>query len=248
MIRVLIIDDEAVCINLLSKQLEQSGKSISIVGSANSITEAIEKIERLSPELIFLDVELKGETGFELFAKFPNPDFQVIFTTAHSKYAVRAIKSSCLEYLLKPIDKTELLASIQKYEKLKQVSLNQQRLEILMENIHNGTDTINKIAIPNYENLVFVNVNEIIYCEADLKYTTIYTSRGEKIVSSKNLKEYEELLPPTVFFRSHKSYLINLNFVKKFFRSESYVQLLNGLQIDISHRKKDEFLKRFEKI
>ena len=247
MIRVFIIDDEAVCISLLSKQLEKCGKQVSIVGNAHSISEAVEKIQELLPELIFLDVELKGETGFDLFTKFPLPNFQVIFTTAHSKYAIQAIKSSCLEYLLKPIDNDELLAAIQKFEKLKQVSINQQRLEVLMENINNGTSVINKIAIPHYENMVFVNVNEIIYCEADLKYTTIYTSREEKIISSKNLKEYEDLLPSSVFLRCHKSFIINLNFVKKFFRLESRVQLINGVSIDISHRKKDEFLKRFEK-
>ena len=246
MINTLIIDDEPICIKLLRKQLSDNCKQVKVVETSHSIAEAITKIDKYNPELIFLDVELGSESGFDLFNYYPNPKFRVIFTTAHAKYAVKAIKSSCLEYLLKPIDVKELILSIQKYEKEKQIVVNQKRFEVLLENIQNNNNQINKIAIPGIASFVFLNINDILYCEADLKYTTFYTTKGDKIVSSKNLKEYEDALPSAIFFRCHKSYLVNLNYVRKFHRAESQLQLTNDILIDVSFRKKDEFLKLFE--
>ena len=247
MIKVVLVDDEPGNIELMQEMLQQYCKTVTVCGSATTIKAAVEMINTHLPELIFLDVEMKSETGFDLFKHFPSPGFQVIFATAHEQYALRAIRSSCLEYLLKPIDYKELIAAVEKFEKLKHLS-NKKSMEVLLENISSKKHQVNKIAVPASDGLIFLNTSDIIYCEASSNYTIICTANNNHIMSSKTLKEYEEMLDETKFFRCHKSYLINLDHIKKFTRSEGFrVQMQNDAWIDIAVRKKDEFLDLFEK-
>jgi two-component system LytT family response regulator len=161
---------------------------------------------------------------------------------------LQEIKSSCLQYLLKPIDYRELISAIEKYEKTKLISQNQKKIETLVENTKNSEKTLSKIAIPNADGYSFIDISEIQYCEADLNYTKVFTINGISFLSTKNLKEFEELLSPLNFFRCHKSWLINLNFVKKYSRTDgNRVQMVDEKWIDISFRKKDDFLKIFTK-
>ncbi len=247
MIKVVLIDDEPGNLELMQEMLQQYCKSVKVCGVATSIKNAVELINTHQPDLIFLDVEMKNETGFDLFKHFPSPNFQVIFATAHEQYALRAIRSSCLEYLLKPIDYKELMTAIEKFEKQQHLS-NKKNVEVLLDIIGNKKHQVNKIAIPTSDGLIFLNSNDIVYCEASSNYTIISTTANEHIMSSKTLKEYEELLEEKKFFRCHKSYLINLDYIKKFTRSEGFrVQMQNDAWIDIAIRKKDEFLDLFEK-
>lgn len=248
MIKAIIIDDEESCQNVLSELISFSNKQISLLGTAKTIAEGIKLIDDLKPELVFLDVELKDKLSFEILEKVRFKDFYTIVTTAHEKYAMRAIKASCLEFLLKPVDGNELNLAIDKFEKQQQVSYNQKKIEVLLENIGLPQYNIHKLAIPCNDGYTFINANDIIYCEADLKYTKIFTRNNENILSSKNLGEFEELLNHSPFFRCHKSYILNVNFVKKYLRSDTQVIMSNGALIDIASRKKDEFLKLFEKI
>ncbi|MBK6833267.1 MAG: response regulator transcription factor [Bacteroidetes bacterium] len=248
MIKAIIIDDEDSCQNVLRELLNYSNKQVQILATAKTIDEGIKIINEHRPELVFLDVELKDKLSFEILEKVRFKDFYTIVTTAHEKYAMKAIKSSCLEFLLKPVDGNELKIAIEKFEKQQQISYNQKKIEVLLENIGLPQHNIHKLAIPCNDGYTFINAEDIVYCEADLKYTKIFTRNNENVLSSKNLGEFEELLNHAPFFRCHKSFIINVNFVKKYLRSDTQVIMSNGTLIDIASRKKDEFLKLFERI
>jgi len=248
MIKTLIVDDENSCIEVLKELLSQYCKDIKVIATCSSVDDGVTLINELKPDLIFLDIELKNQLSFDILDRVIDKSLHVIFTTAHEKYAMRAIKASCIEYILKPVDAHELITAVRKLEKTMQLAFNQKRIQLLLENVSASTNMINKIAVPSVDGYVFINSNDIIYCEADLKYTNIYTTNNERIVSSKNLGEFEELLLGNVlFFRCHKSYLVNVDFVKKFIKLDSQVLMLNNKLIDVSSRKKDGFLKLFDK-
>ncbi|MBA3682611.1 MAG: response regulator transcription factor [Bacteroidetes bacterium] len=248
MIKTVIVDDENSCVEVLKELLAEYCKQITVIATGSSVDEGVQLINELKPDLVFLDIELKDQLSFAILDKLKDNNLHIIFTTAHEKYAVRAIKASCLEYLLKPVGATELVEAVNKFEKTKQIAFNQKKIEILLENMATSATNINKIAVPCNDGYVFVNSNDIIYCEADLKYTNLYTVKNERIVSSKNLGEFEELLMANPsFFRCHKSFIVNVNFVKKFLKADSQVQMQNDKLIDVSFRKKDEFLKLFDR-
>ncbi|MEO6303262.1 MAG: LytTR family DNA-binding domain-containing protein [Bacteroidia bacterium] len=248
MIKTVIIDDENSCIEVLKELIGEYCKQLTVIATGSSVEEGITLINELKPDLIFLDIELKDQLSFAILDKVKDTNLHIIFTTAHEKYAMRAIKASCLEYILKPVGAIELIDAVNKFEKTRQIAFNQKKIEVLLENMSTPSVNINKIAIPCNDGYVFVNSNDIIFCEADLKYTNIYTTKNERIVSSKNLGEFEELLVTNpIFFRCHKSFVVNVNFVQKFLKTDSQVLMSNDKLIDVSFRKKDEFLKLFER-
>jgi len=246
MIKALIIDDDKGCIETLNELCKKHLPQLTILGSANTIAQGGELIAKFQPDLVFLDVELKGEYGFDLFKNISQPRFKVIFTTAHEKYALKAIKASCLEFLLKPIDPVELKEAVAKFEKHREQSFDK-KIEALLSNLGGTNNAFPKIIIPSADSHTFLSVNEIVCCEADMNYTNVFTDKGIKIVSTKNLKEFEETLDASVFFRCHKSWLVNLNFIKKFLKSDSQLIMANDMCIDVSVRKKEEFLSLFKK-
>lgn len=248
MINVIIIDDDRGNIKYLQGLLKEYYPSVNVAASSCNLKDALSQIEKHNPEIVFLDVELEGEMGFDLFKTLTHPDFEVIFTTAHEKYALQAIKSSCLEYLLKPIDYRELIKALDKYVEYKKSVVNQKKLDVLLENMASTKSAIAKMAIPVSDGYQFLDVSEIVYCEADGNYTKVFTKQEGNFLSTKTLKEFEETLDGQQFFRCHKSWVINLNFIKKYSRSEgNRVQMINDKWIDISVRKREEFLKLFEK-
>lgn len=248
MTKAILVDDAPSNLQLLNGLLNEYCPTVSVVATCTSIKDAEKAIKKNEPELVFLDVELQNELGFNLFDLFPSPDFEVVFTTAHEKYALQAIKSSCLEYLLKPIDFRELIKAVEKFEKQKLLTVNKKKIEVLLENVNNSKQIVNKIAIPNANGYVFLNTSEILFCEADMNYTKVITSNRDSFLSTKNLKEFEEMLDTEVFFRCHKSWLINLNFIKQYSRIDgTRVQMTNDQWIDISVRKRDDFLKIFNR-
>lgn len=247
MIKAVIIDDDISCINALQKLLVKYAPNVAVLGSANTIKDGWELISKNKPELIFLDVELNGEMGFDLLKHNLPESVEIIFTTAHEKYALKAIKSSCLEYLLKPVNHMELQQAIEKFENKQSATANNKKIEVLLSNLSGQDNTFSKIIIPGHDSHTFLNTNEIVCCEADMNYTNVYTQKGEKIVSTKNLKEFEETLNLSKFFRCHKSWLINLDYIKKYLKGDSRVMMSNDMLIDISVRKKEEFLNLFKK-
>ncbi len=248
MTKAILVDDASSNLTTLTSLLKTYCPTIIVVATCSTITEAVNAIKQNQPALVFLDVELQNEMGFDLFNHFDAPTFEVIFTTAHEKYALQAIKSSCLEYLLKPIDYRELVNAIEKFERQQQLTINKKKIEVLLENVNSIQQKVNKIAIPNANGYVFLNTADILYCEADMNYTKVVTNTGDSFLSTKNLKEFEETLDFNIFFRCHKSWIINLDFIKQYSRIDgSRVQMINNQWIDISVRKRDEFLKLFQK-
>ncbi len=245
----IIIDDDNNCVKALAGIIKDYLPRVNVVGTAGNIKDAVKLINANQLDVVFLDVEIQAEMGFDLFKYISAPNFEVVFTTAHEKYALKAIKSSCFDFLLKPIEIEELVNTVNRLEALLgSVNNTDKRAGVLLENLSNKTKKVEKLAIPTKDGMMFINVKDIMYLEGDAKYTTLHLANGERYVSSKNIGEFEELLDEDVFFRCHRSWVVNLNCVVRFMKNDSQVVLTNGVSIDVSTRKKDEFLKLFSRI
>lgn len=247
--KCLIVDDDLNCIKALSGIIKDYIPTVEIVGTVQNIKDAVQTLNANEIDLVFLDVEIQHEMGFDLFKYIPKPKFEVVFTTAHEKYALKAIKSSCFDFLLKPIETEELIATVQRFsERLNEQKNTGERASVLMENLENTTRKVEKIAITNKDGLSILNTEEIMYLEGDAKYTTLHLVSGERYVSSKNIGEFEDLLDSEKFFRCHRSWMINLKYVVRFLKFDYQLELSNKKLIDVSTRKKEEFLKLFNKV
>jgi two-component system LytT family response regulator len=214
-----------------------------VCGLCESIDEAKIAIETSQPDLVFLDIQMPNKNGFELFKEIKEINFEVIFTTAHSEYAIEAIKRSALDYILKPINYIDLLGAVTRYENKSKKESQQKQFNVLLENIDTGDVAHKKMAISTDTGIEFVKYNSIIFLEAQNNYTKINLIDGTSIIASKTLKYFEELLPSELFFRIHKTYLVNMNFVKRFFKIDDFlVELTTGAKLPISLRKKNDFI------
>jgi len=220
MITAVIIDDEKKCVSLLKHLIENHCSDINVVGEAESAAQGLQVIQQHKPDLVFLDIEMPDKTGFELLKSLPEINFDLIFTTAYNHYAIKAIRFSALDYLLKPVDLDELKNALARVYKKHQKTGQQQSVEVLMSNIKSKQPNFSRISLSTQDGLVILHVDEIIYCEASGTYTIFYLKNREKIIVSKTLKEYEELLKDHSFFRVHNSFLINLNEVKKYVKGD----------------------------
>ena len=244
MIKTIIIDDEHNAREFLEKLLNRYlPNEFLVLDKCESVDKAIVSIEKNEPELIFLDVEMPNKNGFELLKEMKSRSFDVIFTTAYSEYAIKAIKENALDYLLKPINYIDLLETIKRYKQRLENNTKQDNLKIILNQIDSGDSNFNKIALPTESGYEIINPNQILYCQADSNYSSVTFINGKKIILSKTLKYIEELLPKTSFHRIHKSYLVNLNHVVRFNKSvDLYVELNNGEQLPLASRKKESFL------
>lgn len=249
MIKTIIIDDEYNASEFLEKMLKRYfPNKFHICKTCENIDDAVIAIEEHQPDLIFLDIQMPNKNGFELFKEIKEINFEVIFTTAHSEYAIDAIKRSALDYLLKPINYIDLLGAVNRFEQKNKKENQETQLSILIENIDSGDTSHKKIAIATETGFEFVKFNTIIYLEAQNNYTKFYLTNGTSITTSKTLKHFEEILPSELFFRIHKSYLVNMNFVKRFTKGdEQFVELITGQKLPVSIRKKDEFISAITK-
>ena len=253
MIRTIIIDDEPSAVNVLSLLLKKKCKdTVDVIATSNSPQEGKGLIEKLSPDLVFLDIEMPGMTGVDLVRSFKNPGFRVVFVTAYDAYAVEAFRLSAMDYLLKPVEGEDVVRAVEKIKN--DISKNQnpivtqlQHLEELFQQ-HAGAAE-NKIGIGMADKIVFVNISDIIYCEANGSYTNVYLQDGKKMVASKSLGDFETQLEEHKFFRIHHSFLINLNRVEEFQRHDGgYVIMGNKKQLEVSQRKRKDFLMVIENI
>jgi two-component system LytT family response regulator len=245
--RAMIVDDEKLSAQTLSKLLERHCPDVDIVGSFHKPTDALAAIRTLNPEVVFLDIEMPGMNGFDMLEAIDEINFDVIFTTAYDEYALKAFKVSAMDYLLKPIDEEELITAVDKLKHKLDHSISQQHMELLLTNLQ-SKDNFPKLAIPSLEGLEFVNVEDILHCDADRNYTTIHTVQGEQFVFSKTLKEIEKLLPEQFFFRTHQSHLVNLRHIKKYVRGTGGELILNnGKHIRVAKAKKEALMERIFK-
>ncbi|PZV83162.1 LytTR family two component transcriptional regulator [Algoriphagus aquaeductus] len=244
-LRVIIVEDEYHSRETLKGFLETYCPETEILDTASQVAEAVQKITHHRPDLVFMDIELQTGTGFEVLQQVTDLDFHLIFTTAFEHYAIQAIKFSSIDYLLKPIDLDELIAAVAKAKKRVQSQSRQSLLENLLQNMLGGSSEFKKICLSTAEGIEFIPTREILYCEANGSYTDFHLVDKRKLVVSKNLKEYENLLGDFNFMRVHNSFLINLGEVKKYVRSEGgYIVMNNEKQVAISGTKKEEFLRR----
>jgi two-component system, LytTR family, response regulator len=245
--KALIVDDEEHCITTLKWTLKEYCKEVEVVATASNGNEAITLIKQLKPDLIFLDVEMPVINGIDMLQHFDSINFDVIFTTAYDQYAVRAIKLNALDYLLKPIDKDELMLAIEKV-KIKQTQISKLQIESLQE-VHK-TKVANKIALSTAAGLQFVNLDNLVRIEGEGNYCNFVLNDKKKILLSKKLGDAEDILKDnTNFFRAHKSHIINLKFVEKYIRGEGgEIVMEDGTSIALSRNKKEEFLELFAKV
>ncbi len=232
-----IIDDERNARETLQKIIQRYFSSrIEVCGLAESVKDGVELIKEHNPDVVFLDIEMPKENGLQLFSYFKQPDFDVIFTTAYEQYAINAIKFAALDYILKPINQIELGEAITKLEKKDHVNKNTSlHIESLLHNLNLETKEFDKIVLPKTNGYELVKTRNIIFCKADGNYCEVYTVINETILVSKSLKHIEYLLPKSIFFRTHKSFLINLNYIKSICRTGGgQVVLENGMKIPIA--------------
>jgi two-component system LytT family response regulator len=243
MITAIIIDDEDHARESLRKVISQFCPEINILGVGENVDEAIELVHRFTPDIVFLDIEMPNGNGFTIFKHFKHPNFKTIFTTAYEEYAIKAFRFAALDYLTKPIDFRQLQESIGRFKSKQKVELNEQRIELLLENLMNRPSEFNKIVIPDYDGFTLINISDIVYCKADGSYTEIFMLNGKKITTSKLLKSMEELLPKETFYRIHKSFLINMNLIKRYNKVDGHQVLMeNQVLLDVSDRNKKDFI------
>ncbi|MBL7771870.1 MAG: response regulator transcription factor [Chitinophagaceae bacterium] len=246
--KILIVDNEPELRYVLREMIQQL-TSHHAIEEADGVQQGIQKIRAWNPDLVLLDVEMNDGTGFDLLQQLDQLNFQLVFTTAHNKYAVQAFKFSAIDYLLKPIDPVDLLESLRRAEdKMKHGNL-QHQFQILMQQMNQQQASSDKqIVLKDIDKTYFVKMNDIIYCEADGSYTKFYISNTEPIYVSRNLRSYEELLEPAGFIRSHHSCLVNPKKIKLFDRKidNGVLILEDGHQIPVSQRKRDYVLQALE--
>jgi two-component system LytT family response regulator len=244
----IIVDDDINCIRTLTGLIGNYAPHVQISGTARTIGEAVSLVNSNPVDIVFLDIEIQHESGFDLFRFIPHPTFEVIFTTAHEKYALKAIKSSCFDYLLKPIESEELVSAINRWEEQSgKPTHTAKRVSVLVENLKNHKQ-VGKLALPVKDGIVFINVPDILCLEGDAKYTILHLRNGEKQVSSHNIGEFEELLDAAVFFRCHRSWIVNLKEIRKLLKNDNQIVMSNQALVEVSTRRKDEFLRLFNRI
>ena len=244
MLKAIIIDDEPYCCEILAAMLESDCPDVTVVNISNNGLDGLLAIQQLSPDVVFLDVEMPKMNGFEMLEQLPSVNFHLIFTTSYDQYALKAFRFSAVDYLLKPIDRHELQKAVQKVEQRSVPPLPQQ-LEILMQRIHHNGSSVNKIALPTMDGLQMVLIADIISCESDDNYTIFLLKNKKKVVVSSTLKEIEEILEEHHFIRVHRSYLVNLNEIEKYQKGEGgYLVMSDGSTVDVSRNKKEVLLKK----
>lgn len=241
-IKTLIIDDEKQARNSLLSDLGKHLHVLEIVGEADSVETAVEAIERLKPELIFLDINLGDGYGFNVIERCKFSDYKTVFVTAYDQYAIRAFKVSALDFLLKPVDQDELDAAVIRAVNLKQEKSLDAQIKVFKEH-SSSAESDKKIVLKESDAIHVIKVKDLLVCEASGIYTTFYIASGKQVVVSKNLKEYEELLEPFGFLRVHNSFLINAGKIEMLDKAEGgFLVMEGGKRIPVSQRKRDVVL------
>ncbi len=236
--RAVVVDDESKAREYLTGLINTGFEDVEVVGEAFGVESGMKIIVEEKPELLFLDVQMQDGTGFDLLAGIDRTNLQVIFVSAYDYFAITAIKFSAVDFLLKPVELVELQKAIDKIRQQKSLTEVKQKLDLLLNNVHR----IDKIALPSLYGIEFVLIEDIVRCQADNNYTTFYLTGGEKIMVSKTLKEYEDILTTKGFFRIHKSDIINLAYLKKYIKGEGGTVIMeDGTELQVSRRRKDDF-------
>jgi len=246
MIKAIIVDDEPYCCETLEIMIGKFCPELTVAAVLHSGAEAIEALAKFSPQLVFLDIEMPYMNGFEFLEKVHFINFGLIFTTSYDQYAIKAIRFSALDYLLKPIDREELIQAVAKVSKLLQ-NPTELQLELLLQKFNERKIQIKKIALPTMEGLQMVEIDSIISCSSDSNYTNFFLRNNKKLTASRTMKDVEELLSDYSFLRVHHSFLVNLNEIHKYIKGEGgYLVMSDGTHIDVSRSRKEMLLQKLQ--
>jgi len=246
-IKSILIDDEEKLRKSLRQKLEDNFPQIDILDEASNAQEAFEKIVNLKPDLIFLDIAMPRETGFDLLRKFSDIEFDVIFVTGYDSFAIEAIEFCALGYVMKPAEKESLRGAIENAKKRINGKQNKQRFDELLNNVAKPNSQENKIGLPTADGLDFVRVEDIIRCEGSNKYTNVYVKGANPILCSYNVGMFKKMLEPYDFYLSHKSHLINMHHIDKY-NKEGTIKMADNAIVPVSVRKRSEFMERIERL
>ena len=242
MIRCVIVEDEEMARKVLKSLLAQYCPDVMVCAEADDITSGQEMIEAFRPDLVFLDIEMPGGSGFKLLNNIKDVDFEVVFITAYEQFAIKAIRHDALDYLLKPVDPKELVAAVDKVKDAKYKKTIKKQYDSLLKNIDPDQLVVKKISISTSDKIHLIEVDNIIRCESDNYYTIIYFKDGTNLLVSKTLKEMEQKLEEYDFVRTHKSHLVNMRCIMNFIKDEMMVLLTDGVKVPVSKRKKEKIL------
>jgi two-component system LytT family response regulator len=246
MIRVVIIDDEENSRETLRGKLDLFCPEVEVAGEAGSVKDGMEVIASEDPDAVFLDIQLAGESGFDILEGIRDNDQvnpEIIFVTAHNEFAIKAIKFSALDYLLKPIDPEELVKAVRKVEESKGLPKKATNINVLVENIRQASDSPKKIVVPTSDGMHVIKLSDIIRLESSSNYTTFHLNNQKSLLASKTLKEFDNMLSGYNFQRIHKSHLVNMNYLKRYVQTDGgYLILEDGSKIPVANRKKEQLL------
>jgi len=242
--KAIIIDDEAKARRVIQAMLAEHCPDIEVITTADDVPSGVKAINREMPDVVFLDIEMPGYTGFQLLDFFDDVSFEIIFTTAYSDYAIKAFEVSAIDYLLKPIQIDQLVKAVNKVKSKQKSQLNE-KIEALKLNL-NETNQLSKIALPVADGFLFVKPEDILYLKAESSYTRIFLTDDKDLLVTRTLKEFEKLIDHPHFMRIHRSYLINLNHIKQYVRSDGgHIEMDNKDIVYFSKDKKEELLGAF---
>ena len=246
-VKAILIDDERNSLEMLEWLLQTYCPEVQIAALCDSGEAGIEAIGRIQPDVVFLDIEMPRMNGFDMLERIKDIGFQVVFTTAYDKFAVRAFRYAALDYLLKPVDPDDLQATIARLKEKISPPFKEQ-MDLLFQQLVRREAPVERIALSTGDGLIFVQTKDITYCRAESNYTHVVMSNGQKILVAKTLKDIDETLSGKDFFRVHNSFLVNINHIAKFVRGDGgYILMPDGTQITISRGRRDEFFQLFAK-
>ncbi|MCF1421741.1 LytR/AlgR family response regulator transcription factor [Mangrovimonas futianensis] len=244
MIKAVIVDDEPKAIQSLTWELENFKDEIKVVKSFTSPELALDYLDESPTDCLFLDINMPSMDGFQFLDKLVHKDFAIIITTAYNEYALKALKNEAIDYLLKPIDSDDLKDTIKKVKKHMTSALSLSRVEEVLLNFNTKLKH-QKLTLNTDGKLIFLDIDDVLYIESDGNYSTIHLNNHQKMVVTKKLKDINALLPESVFFRIHNSYIINLNKIKEFVKNDGYVVMTSNDKIPVARKRKSDFLNKF---
>jgi len=251
--KAILVDDEPDGIRTLQKMLALHCPQVQVAATCPNAAFARKKVEELSPDVIFLDIQMPGKSGLELLTELTelnDKNFEVIFVTAHNEYMLQALQYSAADYLLKPVDEDRLVEAVQRVEKRLEAGKREDLTDALMHNLSKtGNPAEMRLCLPTLKGFIVLKLDDIIYCEAERSYTIFHLAGNKTVTVSKSLIEYDNLLQDTSFLRIHKSFLVNLHHVKEYQRGEGGLVIMSdNAEIEVSRRKKDQFLLKIKEV
>lgn len=249
-VKAILIDDERFCLETLEWELEQNCPEVEIAAICEGGEDGLKAIEKHRPDVVFLDIEMPYMNAFQMLEKVDEIDFDVIFTTAYDRFAIKAIKLSALDYLLKPIGGDELKEAVKKVKQREKKGISMPDFQSLIKSLHEERKEVRRVALPTLEGLELVRVDKILYAEADSNYTHFHLHQGSKIIISRTLKQVEEMLTQhSEFLRIHQSYLVNLNYIERYRKgSGGSVTLSNNAVLSVARNRKESLLEKLQNL